>query len=394
MAISPRLAMRTLRIRCDIAGFTLRSTVRSKALPHARLKGEPFDHSRREETMSRRKITAIVFVLFLGMAGSVSAAAPPPIAIVIHGGAGVIESSKMSPERAASYRAGLAAALDTGYDVLARGGTSLDAVMAAVRVMEDDPQFNAGRGAVLNHEGDAELDAAIMDGSGPRAGAVAGVRHVRNPIELARLVMDKSPHVLLVADGAEEFALEQGMALVPRGYFRTAAREQELENARRAEAAPTGKPTTLIAVPGGEYSMGTVGAVALDRAGNLAAATSTGGLTNKHRGRIGDTPLIGAGTYASNESCAVSGTGQGEYYIRQVVAYDVCALVQYRHMTLAQAVHEVVQVKLRRTGGEGGVIALDRGGNIAMDFNSAGMFRGARDSRGRRDIAMYRDAGH
>ncbi|HWX69052.1 MAG TPA: isoaspartyl peptidase/L-asparaginase [Steroidobacteraceae bacterium] len=344
--------------------------------------------------MSRRKITAIVFVLFLGMAGSVSAAAPPPIAIVIHGGAGVIESSKMSPERAASYRAGLAAALDTGYDVLARGGTSLDAVMAAVRVMEDDPQFNAGRGAVLNHEGDAELDAAIMDGSGPRAGAVAGVRHVRNPIELARLVMDKSPHVLLVADGAEEFALEQGMALVPRGYFRTEAREQELENARRAEAAPTGKPTTLIAVPGGEYSMGTVGAVALDRAGNLAAATSTGGLTNKHRGRIGDTPLIGAGTYASNESCAVSGTGQGEYYIRQVVAYDVCALVQYRHMTLAQAVHEVVQVKLRRTGGEGGVIALDRGGNIAMDFNSAGMFRGARDSRGRRDIAMYRDAGH
>jgi len=344
--------------------------------------------------MSRRKITAILFVLFLGMAGSVSAAAPPPIAIVIHGGAGVIESSKMSPERAASYRAGLAAALDTGYDVLARGGTSLDAVMAAVRVMEDDPQFNAGRGAVLNHEGDAELDAAIMDGSGPRAGAVAGVRHVRNPIELARLVMDKSPHVLLVAGGAEEFALEQGMALVPRGYFRTEAREQELENARRAEVAPTGKPTTLIAVPGGEYSMGTVGAVALDRAGNLAAATSTGGLTNKHRGRIGDTPLIGAGTYASNESCAVSGTGQGEYYIRQVVAYDVCALVQYRHMTLAQAVHEVVQVKLRRTGGEGGVIALDRGGNIAMDFNSAGMFRGARDSRGRRDIAMYRDAGH
>jgi len=200
--------------------------------------------------------------------------------------------------------------------------------------------------------------------------------------------------VLLVAGGAEEFALEQGMALVPRGYFRTEAREQELENARRAEVAPTGKPTTLIAVPGGEYSMGTVGAVALDRAGNLAAATSTGGLTNKHRGRIGDTPLIGAGTYASNESCAVSGTGQGEYYIRQVVAYDVCALVQYRHMTLGQAVHEVVQVKLRRTGGEGGVIALDRGGNIAMDFNSAGMFRGARDSRGRRDIAMYRDAGH
>jgi beta-aspartyl-peptidase (threonine type) len=217
---------------------------------------------------------------------------------------------------------------------------------------------------------------------------------VRNPIELARLVMDRSAHVLLVAEGAEEFALEQGMALVPRGYFRTAAREQELEEARRAAAArAAGRPTRLIALPDVQVSMGTVGAVALDRAGNLAAATSTGGLTNKHRGRVGDTPLIGAGTYASNDSCAVSGTGAGEYYIRQVVAYDVCALVQYRRMSLAQAVHEVVQVKLRRTGGEGGVIALDRSGNIAMDFNSPGMFRGARDSRGRREIAMYRDAG-
>jgi len=224
---------------------------------------------------------------------------------------------------------------------------------------------------------------------------VAGVRHVKNPIELARVVMDKSPHVLLVADGAEDFALEQGVALVPREYFRTAPREHELDEARRAEAAhATGQPTTRIGLTEGAGSMGTVGAVALDRSGNLAAATSTGGLTNKHRGRVGDTPLIGAGTYANNESCAVSGTGQGEYYIRQVVAYDVCALVNYRRMSLAQAVHEVVQVKLRRSGGEGGVIALDRGGNIAMDFNSVGMFRGARDSRGRHEIAMYRDAGH
>jgi beta-aspartyl-peptidase (threonine type) len=343
--------------------------------------------------MSRRKIAAIPLMLIAGMTCVVAVAAPAPapapIAIVIHGGAGVIEPARMTAERAASYRAGLAAALDAGYEVLERGGASLDAVMAAVRRMEDDPQFNAGRGAVLNHEGDAELDAAIMDGAGPRAGAVAGVRHVKNPIELARLVMDNSPHVLLVADGAEEFALEQGMALVPRDYFRTEAREQELDAARTS-----GKPTALVAPPPAESALGTVGAVALDRAGNLAAATSTGGLTNKHRGRIGDTPLIGAGTYASNASCAVSGTGQGEYYIRQVVAYDVCALVQYRRMTLAQAVHEVVQVKLRRSGGEGGIIALDRAGNIAMDFNSAGMFRGARDSRGRREIAMYRDAGH
>jgi beta-aspartyl-peptidase (threonine type) len=256
-------------------------------------------------------------------------------------------------------------------------------VTAAVRTMEDDPQFNAGRGAVLNHEGDAELDAAIMDGRGPRAGAVAGVRHVKNPVELARLVMEKSPHVLLVAEGAEEFALEQGMVLVPRDYFRTEARIRELEEARhqagQVKAAALG-------------ASGTVGAVALDGAGHLAAATSTGGITNKHHGRVGDSPIIGAGTYADDGWCAVSGTGQGEFFIRQVVAFDICALVQYRHLTLAQAVHELIHEKLRRTGGEGGVIAVDRSGNIAMDFNSVGMFRGARDSAGKRDIAMYRDA--
>jgi beta-aspartyl-peptidase (threonine type) len=223
-----------------------------------------------------------------------------------------------------------------------------------------------------------------MDGHGPRAGAVAGVRHVRNPVELARLVMERSPHVLLVAEGAEEFALEQGVVLVPRGYFRTEARARELDEARQTEAE------RLRAVAPG--AGGTVGAVALDRAGHLAAATSTGGLTNKHRGRVGDSPIVGAGTYADDASCAVSGTGQGEFFIRQVVAYDVCALVQYRHLTLAQAVHEVIHEKLRRSGGEGGVIAVDRSGNIAMDFNSVGMYRGARDSRGRRDIAMYRDA--
>ena len=337
--------------------------------------------------MSSRKLTAMGAALLAAMLHGVSAAptaaAPAGVAIVIHGGAGVIERSQMTPEREAAYRAGLAAALDAGYEVLERGGASLDAVIAAVRRMEDDPQFNAGRGAVLDEDGDAALDAAIMDGSGPRAGAVAAVRHVKNPIELARLVMDKSPHVLLVADGAEDFALEQGMALVPRGYFRTEARMRQLDEERRAQAAT-----------GGRAPKGTVGAVALDRAGNLAAATSTGGVSNKHRGRVGDTPLIGAGTYADNATCAVSGTGQGEYYIRQVVAYDVCALVQYRHLSLAAAVHEVVQVKLRRTGGEGGVIALDRAGNIAMDFNSAGMFRGARNSQGRREIGIYPDVGH
>ncbi|TLZ47698.1 MAG: hypothetical protein E6K22_16240, partial [Gammaproteobacteria bacterium] len=213
--------------------------------------------------MSRPKLLALLGV---GLAAAALAEEPRPLAIVIHGGAGVIDPAKMTPERAASYRAGLAAALDAGYAILEHGGASLDAVTAAVRIMEDDPQFNAGRGAVLNHEGDAELDAAIMDGHGPRAGAVAAVRHVKNPVELARLVMEKSPHVLLVAEGAEEFALEQGVALVPRGYFRTEGRERELEEARRAESE-----RLHAASPPGS---GTVGAVALDGAGHLAAATS------------------------------------------------------------------------------------------------------------------------
>ncbi len=344
--------------------------------------------------MSRRPPALPCLVLLAAaLATPGPARAAPPIAIAIHGGAGVIEPAKMTPAKEASYRAGLAAALDAGYAVLERGGSSLDAVTAAVRTMEDDPQFNAGRGAVLNHEGDAELDAAIMDGSGPRAGAVAAVRHIKNPIELARLVMERSPHVLLVAEGAEDFALEQGMVLMPRSYFRVEARERELEEERRAEAArQPGTPTTHAHGSAGANSMGTVGAVALDRAGDLAAATSTGGLTNKRWGRVGDSPLIGAGTYANNHGCAVSGTGQGEYFIRQVVAYDVCALMQYRQVALAQAVHEVIHEKLQRAGGQGGVIALDPAGHIAMDFNSVGMFRGARNSRGLREIAMYRDA--
>jgi L-asparaginase / beta-aspartyl-peptidase len=334
--------------------------------------------------MSRRKLMAMPSLIWalaaLGFAAQVGAA-DHPIAIVIHGGAGVIERSKMTPEGEASYRAGLAAALDAGYAVLERGGSSLDAVIAAVRTMEDDPQFNAGRGAVLDEDGFAELDAAIMDGNGPHAGAIAAVRHVKNPIELARLVMEKSPHVLMVGQGAEEFALEQGVVLVPQSYFIVPRRVQELEEAKRAAA----KRATAPPVKG----TGTVGAVALDSAGNLAAGTSTGGLTNKHRGRVGDSPIIGAGTYANNESCAVSGTGEGEFYIRQVLAYDICAMVHYQHKTLAQAVHEEIHEKLQRAGGFGGVIAMDPSGNIVMDFNSPGMFRALRDSRGHREIGMY-----
>ena len=336
-----------------------------------------------------RPLATLLVAAVAALAATPLEAAEHPIVIVIHGGAGVIERSHMTAEHEASYRAGLGAALDAGYAVLERGGSSLDAVGAAIRTMEDDPQFNAGRGAVLNHDGICELDAAIMDGTGPRAGAVAGVHHVKNPIDLARLVMDKSPHVLLAGQGAEEFALAQGVVLVPEGYFITPERVRELEQEKRtaAERAPNAPLPMRSSPPNG---LGTVGALALDRAGHLAAGTSTGGITNKLYGRVGDTPIIGAGTYAS-ESCAVSGTGQGEFYIRQVVAYDICAMVQYQHLPLAKAVDTMMHEKLRRTGGEGGVIALDRDGNYAMDFNSAGMHRGVRDSRGRREIAMYRD---
>jgi L-asparaginase / beta-aspartyl-peptidase len=306
-----------------------------------------------------------------------------PIGIAIHGGAGVVDRAQMTSEREASYRSGLSAALDAGYAILERGGSSLDAVVEAVRRLEDDPQFNAGRGAVLTHDGEAELDASIMDGAGPRAGAVAGIRHVRNPIGLARLIMDKSPHVMLIGEGAEQFAREQGLELVPNTYFRTPYREQELQRAiRRGQQSEPG-----LVVPG--TITGTVGAVAIDRAGNLAAATSTGGMTNKRYGRVGDSPIIGAGTYANNESCAVSATGSGEFFIRSVVAHDVHALVQYRQVSLEEAAREVVQVKLKRAGGEGGIIAIDRLGHIALEFNSEGMFRGARDSHGRREIAIY-----
>lgn len=341
--------------------------------------------------MSRLERKPLAALLLAALAALLAAPLPAAdLVIVIHGGAGVIERAHMTAEREASYRAGLAAALDAGYAVLERGGSSLDAVAAAIRTMEDDPQFNAGRGAVLNHDGFCELDAAIMDGTGGRAGAVAGVHHVKNPIDLARLVMDRSPHVLLAGDGAEEFALSQGVVLVPESYFITPQRVRELEEAKRAAAGrPAGEPLPLrpTSAPQG---MGTVGALALDAQGRLAAGTSTGGLTDKAYGRIGDTPIIGAGTYA-NESCAVSGTGQGEFYIRQVVAYDICAMMQYQHLSLERAVDIMIHEKLRRTGGEGGVIALDRDGNYAMDFNSAGMHRGVRDSRGHRAIAMYHD---
>ncbi len=323
----------------------------------------------------------------------------------------MINRAEMTPEREARYRAGLEAARDAGYAVLERGGTSLDAVTAAVRTLEDDPLFNAGKGAVLNRLGVAELDSSIMDGKTLRAGAVAGVQHVKNPVELARAVMEKSPHVMIAGAGAEDFALEQGLTLVPNSYFRTEARVKQLERAQQEEkAAQKSTASSTPDAPGIEgtglaassrasaafnepfaETKGTVGAVALDRNGNLAAATSTGGMTNKRPGRIGDSPIIGAGTYANDASCAVSATGDGEFFIRSVVAHDICALVEYKRIPLEAAAREVIHVKIEGFRATGGVIALDTGGHIVMDFNSNGMFRAARDSSGRRDVAIYGD---
>jgi beta-aspartyl-peptidase (threonine type) len=301
-------------------------------------------------------------------------------ALAVHGGAGAVPRATLSAAREQRYRAGLEAALDGGYQVLARGGASLDAVAVAVRILEDDPLFNAGRGAALTRDGAAELDAAIMEGKQLRAGAVAAVRHVKNPVDLARRVMEKSRHVLLVGPGAEEFALEEGFTLVPNHYFRTPERRQQLESEQRGE-----RVSDLVPPP----SQGTVGAVARDAAGNLAAATSTGGLTNKRPGRVGDSPIIGAGTYARNGVAAVSATGHGEYFIRTVAAHHVCAAVEFRGLTLAQAVHELLRQVLPALGGDGGLIAVGADGQIVMDFSTEGMFRGARDSSGRREVAIY-----
>lgn len=291
-------------------------------------------------------------------------------ALVIHGGAGTITRDNMTAETEAAYRAALTEALRAGQEVLASGGTALDAVGATIMVMEDSPLFNAGKGAVFTNDGRNELDAAIMDGKTLNAGAIAGVTRVRNPIQLARAVMDKSPHVMLAGAGAEEFAREQGITLVSPTYFFTQRRFDQLR------AVQENDKDALLLDHDGDHKYGTVGAVALDKDGNLAAGTSTGGLTNKKWGRIGDSPIIGAGTYASNKSCGVSGTGTGEYFIRLTIARDICALMEYKGYSAQQAADEVVQKRLTAMGGDGGVIVLDHDGAAAYSFNTEGMYRG------------------
>jgi beta-aspartyl-peptidase (threonine type) len=301
--------------------------------------------------------------------------------LALHGGAGTLPRSEMSGEQEARYRAGLSVALSAGYAVLEAGGTSLDAVTRAIVVLEDDPLFNAGRGAVFTLDGRNELDASIMDGSTLRAGAVCGLTRIKNPISLARAVMEQSDYVLLSGAGAEDFAANHGFEFVPGSYFYTAARWQQLERIRSGD-------TSLSALT--ISHVGTVGAVALDTHGRLAAGTSTGGMTGKRYSRIGDSPIIGAGTYADDRSCAVSATGHGEIFIRAAVAHDIGARMRYGGRDLATAVREVVLGELTALHGEGGVVAIDRHGEIAMEFNSEGMFRASRAAGGVPEIRIYR----
>lgn len=311
-----------------------------------------------------------------------------PITLVIHGGAGTIKRENMTPEREKAYHDVLQQALDSGYTVLEHGGKSLDAVIAAIKVMENSPLFNAGKGAVFNNEGRNELDASIMDGSSLMAGAVAGVTTIKNPITAAYAVMTKSEHVMMIGDGAEKFAREQNLEIVDPSYFFDSLRYKQWLKAKEAEAS---REASLIDPYTKDKKFGTVGAVALDQYGNIAAGTSTGGMTNKKYGRVGDAPIIGAGTYADNASCGVSATGWGEYFIRLAVAHDIASLVKYTDLSLQEAADSVVMKKVPHLGGDGGIIALDRQGNISMTFNTAGMYRGYIRKKGEGKTFIYKD---
>lgn len=318
----------------------------------------------------------------------------PVIRFAIHGGAGTILKSQMTAEREREYRAKLTEALQAGYSILKKGGAGLDAVEASIRLMEDSPLFNAGKGAVFTSAGTNELDASIMDGKTLKAGAVASLKRIKNPISLARLVMEKSKHVMMVGEGAEAFARQQGIEFVPQSYFYTESRWKALQREKAAEEKRNGagkdkKPEKQHAEMF-DQAYGTVGAVALDQGGNLAAGTSTGGMTNKRFGRVGDSPIIGAGTYANNRTCAISATGDGEYFIRLAVAHDLSAMLEYKGLGLQEAADAVIE-KVGNLGGGGGLVAIDKGGNIAMSFNTAGMYRGRIGADEQPVVEIYKD---
>ena len=356
--------------------------------------------------MRRAKNISVCFALALAVLTGALAQQPKASghwAIVIHGGAGDIDRARLGKAGDEAYRASLAKVVQAGAAVLDRGGSSLDAVEAAIRVLEDDQLFNAARGAVFTAAGKTELDAAIMDGAALRAGAVADVTRTRYPITLARAVMEKTPYVLLVGPGADAYSVQAGMEQVDPIYFFSESRWQSLVKQLEKEGRPV-PPRPASAPPSGPaapvaqwqesadtHSYGTVGVVALDRHGNIAAGTSTGGLQGKMPGRVGDSPLIGAGTFASNQSCAVSGTGVGEYFIRYTVAREVCALVQYKGLSLQQAADEVIQKRLAPIHGDGGVIAVTPDGQLAWSFNTSGMFRARLTEGGQIEVHIYKD---
>ena len=324
-------------------------------------------------------ILTFAFIALIFLPFTASSQSKGTYTLVIHGGAGNITPANLPVEKASQFEAKLKEVLNHGDSILKAGGTSLDAVESCIRMMEDCPLFNAGKGAVFNAEGKNELDAAIMDGKTGMAGAVAGVTTIRNPITAARAVMEKSEHVMLTGKGAETFATEQGLEIVSPDYFFTQQRWNDYLKVKNH----------LDSINNVDKKHGTVGCVALDKFGNLAAGTSTGGMTFKKYGRVGDTPIIGAGTYADNNTCAVSATGHGEFFIRNVVAYDVSALMKYKDLSIEDAANEVVMIKLKKQGGTGGIIAVDRNGNIAMPFNTPGMFRGFIKSGGETKVAMF-----
>ncbi len=336
------------------------------------------------------KYILLAFILLLN---SVPVFSQNNFGIVIHGGAGTILKKNMTPEKEKAYKAKLEEAIREGHTILKEGGSSVEAIEATLNILEDSPLFNAGKGAVFTAEGKNELDASIMEGKTLQVGAVAGVTTVKNPISLARKVMENSPHVLLAREGAEQFAKEQGLTLVAPSYFHTEQRMKSLKKVKEAEKDKKGKDgkTGFYDADIQDTKFGTVGCVALDKQGNLAAGTSTGGMTNKKWGRIGDSPIIGAGTYANNKTCAISSTGWGEYFIRGVVAYDISALMEYKGLSLKAATEEVIQKKLTQLGGTGGIVAIDKEGNVSMEFNTAGMYRASMDKEGKLYIGIYEE---
>lgn len=341
--------------------------------------------------MNLKKLSLI---LLLSVAGSAFAQDKnAKYVLVMHGGAGTILKKNMTPEKEAAYRETMTKALQTGYDALKSGKSSLDAVEVAIHVLEDSPLFNAGKGAVFTHEGKNEMDAALMDGKTLKAGAIAGVTVIRNPISAARAVMEKSEHVMMAGKGAEAFAKQAGLTIVDPSYFYTEDRWRGLQQAIKQDSMKAvldhDKKAIKLGTINPDFKFGTVGAVALDKAGNLAAGTSTGGMTNKRYGRIGDAPIIGAGTYANNATAGISGTGWGEFYIRTVLAHDLSAMMEYQKLSVQEASKKVID-KMGKLGGDGGLIALDKNGHVAMEFNTAGMYRGTVTEDGKISVEIYK----